>query len=272
MSGKYDLTIAYVNINNIEKYLEHLKSNHLVFTDSGYMTPKTRSELKNSKNIVEFSQDRNRFESLMLSSNKKPFEKRRVRQYFAKELRNTIKKLGGKPEGSIITELYRGYLSLESLEKDVEPFSEKEIKEILSDLGETPIIPTLRTFDSCMLYLKETAERLKIKLKPKAKNSIANVACIYSGLDMIYPAEEFSAFLSLGRFNLIDDYLRDAKLRDLVNKMDLKKPKTAQEVNRYLFKESFLSGIKINEITHFVTKDSKIKKLTKRMTSLDDYF
>lgn len=235
MSGKYDLSIVYININDFPNYLKYFKSNHLVFTDSGYILPDTYKRIINTKNIVEFRQYNNRFSALLLNRNKPPFDDRRTRQFFAKEFRKSVKSSGFEPQGSLMTKLNFGFVPLAKLQSRVKDFSKEEEKLIIAKLKRAPPIPTLRTYDTCSLFLKTTAERLGLPMLGKREESAANMSCIFSGFDMIHPSAELAGFLNMGRFQLVDNFSNNKELVNLVAKMKSNNPKSFEEVNGYLF-------------------------------------
>lgn len=284
------LNIVFMSPVRVIKYLENFKSNHVILANEIDIPPDHRFFIKSK--FRDNSIPEVRFFALVLNKRTKTFESKRVRQFFAKEYRSTLKQLFGREDGSIFTQISPGYISLEDLYDKSGKFTKQEEQEIRNHLKAYPpkwMRNSFANHDPFQIYLKETLKRLGINESPilpeKDRNKEMDlwkkgdfdIRPTHSGLDTNDPTLDLKMLFTKNMHYFLIDLQDDIRLQEMlgsinhtqVKKMDID---LLKRINRYLFEESVFSIVANYSIGQYTLKDSKLKFTNVYKTNSAHYF
>ena len=284
------LNIVFMSPVRIIKYLDNFKSNHVILANEIDIPPDHRFFIKNK--FRDNSIPEVRFFALVLNKRTETFKDKRVRQYFAKEYRATLKNLFGREDGSIFTQISPGYIPLADLYGTIENFTEKEEQEIKNHLKKHPpkwMKNSFANHDPFQIYLKETLKRMGIRessILPEKdrtkemelwKKGAFDIRPTHSGLDTNDPTLDLKMLFTKNMHYFLIDLQDDFQLQKMlgsinhtqVKKMDID---LLKKINQYLFEDSVFSIVANYSMGQYTLKESNLKFTNVYKTNASHYF
>lgn len=286
--------IRFVHISPVRiiKFLDFYRGNHVITADDIYIPPDHRNILKNR--FKQNSVPESRFMGIILNTHVPPFNNLRVRQYFAKEYRKTLKQLFGYSDGSIFTRMMPGYVPLEVLETQIPEFSIEEEHDIIVVLRKNPPLWLARAIDGdhdpFQFYLSHTLKRLGIKQKPPIeriksakeyleswKSGKHNINRVYTGLGGPDPTNDLKMLFAKNMYYFMDDLYKDKALQDLMNKINHTSVEEIDQqhlkkINAHLFEQAIFSTVINYTLVQYTLKTSSLKIVSDYTSDVSHYF
>ena len=286
------IRLIYISPVRIIKFLDFYCENHVIAADDIYIPPDHRNILKNR--FKQNSVPESRFMGIILNTYVPPFNKLRVRQFFAKEYRKTLEQLFGYSDGSIFTRMMPGYVPLEVLGTSIPDFTVEEENEIISILRKHPPLWLARAIDGdhdpFQFYLSHTLKRLGIKQKPPiehikgAKQYLDswekgkhNINRVYSGLGGPDPTNDLKMIFAKNMYYWMNDLYKDEELQGLINQIHHTSVEEIDQqhlkkINTYLFEQAIFSTVINYTLVQYTLKSSDLKIVSDYTTDASHYF
>lgn len=239
------LWIAFMSPTRIVEYANDFNDKTVIKTNEIDIPNFQKETLV--KKLKVYSGPKLLYSVMTLNPLSKTFDNKRVRQYFAMKLRESVIDYGFQAEGSIFTNLLIGYIPLAELNKGIPPFSKKEESEILAHLRKYP--PSFLKDQGTILHpfsyiLSSTLKKLEIHelkaletgeyedLWAKGLITLLAASCGFWPID---PSGDIRMVFTPGMHRFV---ILDKEVSNLVGNMKSNDKKSHEEFNRYIFEDS----------------------------------
>lgn len=266
--GKKEVAIIGLDPNEWYKYAKYFNTRHFASVQLHHFFPENYNKFIKRENITAKKMPKSSFSYIRFENRRPPFNIKKIRQYFANEVRKTVTESNREVEGSMFQKGVAGWVPHDELKKTIGPFSDENKKRILKTLAKHTL-RILKKGRACHYYVQETAKRLAIKIEETKDEKEVNLRCFYTTISATEPLNNYAFLLS--KSGPFASYV-DRDLQNMIENMTGKNPETIRSVNRYLFEDSVFAVLESGSPIHFITKGSQIRGAGKIAKSVDDYF
>lgn len=262
--------VAYMSPSRIINYVESFNEKTVVVVNE-IDIPSIQKKTLLAKMKLQIS-PKIMYSFLELNPYSTTFKDIRVRQYFAKKYRETLSESDIRAEGSQMTNIVLGYLSLKTLENDIKPFSTKEEQAILAHLRKNPpkwMKTNQSVYDPFSIVFAKTMAKLSVDSNIVASEEysgqhqdlwdkgVISIRPGYSTMGPVDPTNDIKTVFTPNLHRFLNFVTEDKKLQELVLKLTPTDRLSHENLNRYLFTQSKFAVTANFSRLFLVSKDNK---------------